>query len=181
MRYFVSNSIFAIILMEKRELVALLCLSPWCLVIVLRLFLAVPRVCLQFVIVVFPDHTHLFAKLVMVNYFAITRVSKEILIGAGAACIFNFHALPNIIRDITTAFERIYIFFAFVTTSLTGAQVSSLHLLQTHNSYSLILLVCWFQCNRLVNIVEIFPCFTAATIGFFFQFYALELRSSALD
>ena len=24
-----------------------------------RLFLAVPRVCLQFVIVVFPDHTHL--------------------------------------------------------------------------------------------------------------------------
>ena len=31
----------------------------WCLVMVERLFLAVPRGCLQFVIVVFPDHTHL--------------------------------------------------------------------------------------------------------------------------
>ena len=34
-------------------------LSSWCLVMVERLFLAVPRGCLQFVIVVFPDHTHL--------------------------------------------------------------------------------------------------------------------------
>ena len=40
-------------------LVALLGLSSWCLVVVGRLFLAVPRGCLQFVIVVFPDHTHL--------------------------------------------------------------------------------------------------------------------------
>ena len=40
-------------------LVALLCLSSWCLVMVERLFLAVPRGCLRFVIVVFPDHTHL--------------------------------------------------------------------------------------------------------------------------
>ena len=53
------NSSFAIILMGKRELVALLCLSPWCLMIVVWLFLAIPRVCLQFVIVVFPDHTYL--------------------------------------------------------------------------------------------------------------------------
>ena len=45
--------------MGKRELIALLNLSSWCLVMVERLFLAVPRVCLQFVIVVFPDHTHL--------------------------------------------------------------------------------------------------------------------------
>ena len=45
--------------MGKRELVALLCLSSWCLVIVVWLFLAVPWVCLKFVIVVFPDHTHL--------------------------------------------------------------------------------------------------------------------------
>ena len=43
----------------KRELIALLNLSSWCLVMVERLFLAVPRGCLQFVIVVFPDHTHL--------------------------------------------------------------------------------------------------------------------------
>ena len=49
----------AIILMGKRELIALLNLSSWCLVMVKRLFLAVPRGCLQFVIVVFPDHTHL--------------------------------------------------------------------------------------------------------------------------
>ena len=49
----------AIILMGKRELIALLNLSSWCLVMVEWLFLVVPRGCLQFVIVVFPDHTHL--------------------------------------------------------------------------------------------------------------------------
>ena len=48
-----------LVLMGKRELFALLNLSSWCLVMVERLFLAVPRGCLQFVIVVFPDHTHL--------------------------------------------------------------------------------------------------------------------------
>ena len=51
------HSSIAIILMGKRELIALLNLSSWCLVMVERLFLAVPRGCLQFVI--FPDHTHL--------------------------------------------------------------------------------------------------------------------------
>ena len=45
--------------MGKRELVALLNLSYWCLVMVEQLFLAVPCGCLRFVIVVFPDHTHL--------------------------------------------------------------------------------------------------------------------------
>ena len=55
---FVHSSI-AIILMWKRELITLLNLSSWCPVMVERLFLAVPRGCLQFVIVVFPDHTHL--------------------------------------------------------------------------------------------------------------------------
>ena len=45
--------------MGKRELVALLSLSSLCLVIVVGLFIAVPWVCLQFVIVVFPDHTRL--------------------------------------------------------------------------------------------------------------------------
>ena len=53
------HSSFAIILMGKREMVALLSLSSWCLDIVVWLFLAVPWVCLQFVIVVFLDHTHL--------------------------------------------------------------------------------------------------------------------------
>ena len=58
------HSSIAIILMGKRELVALLDLSSWCLVMVERIFLAVPRGCLRFVIVVFPDHTHeLFLKI----------------------------------------------------------------------------------------------------------------------
>ena len=45
--------------MGKRELVALLNLSSWCLVMVKRLFLAVPWDCRWFVIVVFADHTHI--------------------------------------------------------------------------------------------------------------------------
>ena len=51
------HSSIVVILMGKRELIALLNLSSWCLVMVKRLFLAVPRGCLQFVIVVLPDHT----------------------------------------------------------------------------------------------------------------------------
>ena len=52
---------FAIVLMKKRELVALLFLSYGCLVTVnvLRLFLTVPWVVLRCVIVVLLDHTHL--------------------------------------------------------------------------------------------------------------------------
>ena len=54
-------SSFAIILTRKKEHVALLLLSFGCLVTVnvLWLFLTVPWVGLQFVIVVFSDHTHL--------------------------------------------------------------------------------------------------------------------------
>ena len=61
-RYFVSilALLFAIILMGKRELGALLDLSSWCLVMVERLFLTVPRGCLRFAIVFYPDHTHYF-------------------------------------------------------------------------------------------------------------------------
>ena len=59
----------AFILMGKRKLIALLNLSSWCLVMVERLFLAVPRGCLQFVIVVFPDHTHLLFFLSLVYAF----------------------------------------------------------------------------------------------------------------
>ena len=53
------HSSIAIILTGKRELVPLLNLSSWCLVMVEWLFLVVPWGCLRFVIVVFPDHTHL--------------------------------------------------------------------------------------------------------------------------
>ena len=49
--------------MGKRELVALVGLSSWCLVIAVWLFLTVPWVGLQFVIVVFPDYTHLLLSL----------------------------------------------------------------------------------------------------------------------
>ena len=54
-------SSFAITLTRKRELVALLLFLHICLVTVnvLRLFLTVPWVGLQCMIVVFPDHTHL--------------------------------------------------------------------------------------------------------------------------
>ena len=54
------HSGFAIILVGRRELVALHSLSCWCLVIVVWLFLAVPWVRLQSVIVVFSDHTYYF-------------------------------------------------------------------------------------------------------------------------
>ena len=53
------HSCNAINLIGKRGLVALHDVSSWCLVMVERLFLAVPRGCLRFVIVVFSDHTHL--------------------------------------------------------------------------------------------------------------------------
>ena len=53
------HSSIAIILMGKRELIALLNLSFLCLMMVERLFLAVPQGRLQFVIALFPDHTHL--------------------------------------------------------------------------------------------------------------------------
>ena len=55
------HSSFAILLLAGgRGLVVLVGLSSWCLAVVVWLFLAVPRLCLQFVIVVFPDHTHFF-------------------------------------------------------------------------------------------------------------------------
>ena len=80
------HSSIAIILMGKRELIALLNLSSWCLVMVERLFLAVPRGCLQFVIVVFPDHTHLlFLILKTFNHvyaISVSFISKNFLTSA---------------------------------------------------------------------------------------------------
>ena len=63
------RSSIAIILMGKRELVALLNLSSWCLVLVERLFLAVPQGCLRFVIVVFPDHNNLLFLVIIIMFF----------------------------------------------------------------------------------------------------------------
>ena len=64
--------------MGKRELIALPNLSSWCLVMVERLFLAVPWGCLQFVIVVFPDHTHLLF-LVDIMYHVAALIKIDIL------------------------------------------------------------------------------------------------------
>ena len=58
MLLYVHSSI-AFILTGKRELLALPNLSSWCLVMVVRLFFAVPWGCLRFVIVVFSDRTDL--------------------------------------------------------------------------------------------------------------------------
>ena len=44
--------------MREREPVALLCLPSWSLVSVVWLFITMTWICLQFVIVVFPDYTH---------------------------------------------------------------------------------------------------------------------------
>ena len=56
------HSSFAIISIGKRQLIALLSLSSGCLVIVVWLFFTNPQVCLQFVNVVFPDHTLYFLE-----------------------------------------------------------------------------------------------------------------------
>ena len=44
---------------RERESAGCYDLSYWCVVIAVWLFLVVPRICLQFVIVVFPHYTHL--------------------------------------------------------------------------------------------------------------------------
>ena len=84
---FYVHSSFAFILNGKREMVALLSLSSWCLVMVLWLFLAVPWVCLQFVIVVFPDHTHL-----LFSYIYVLCVSSDI----------SHHVVFSIIQYLTS-------------------------------------------------------------------------------
>ena len=75
-RYFMSILIFAIILMGKRELVALLSFSSKCLVIVVLLFLAVLWVCLQFMIVVFHNHAQLL-YLLRISQIPFIQTSKS--------------------------------------------------------------------------------------------------------
>ena len=102
MLLYVHSSI-AIILMGKRELIALLNLSFWCLMMVGRLFLAVPWGCLQFVIVVFPDHTH---------YFCIAwGITIEVII---VVCFLqkkshgSTHARALIVKHVESSFENSY-------------------------------------------------------------------------
>ena len=72
----------AIILIGKRELVALLNLSSGCLVMVEWLFLGVPWGCLRFVIVAFPDHTHLLFLKLKTSLLFSTLVSMSMLFRA---------------------------------------------------------------------------------------------------
>ena len=84
------HSSFAIISMGKRELVALLSLSSRCFMIVVWLFLSMPRVCLQFVIVVFPDHTRLHTRLqYFFLYYVYPIYTKEKLAPLLTAMFFN--------------------------------------------------------------------------------------------
>ena len=61
------HSSIVIILMGKRELVALLKLSSRCLMMYEWLFLAVPWGCLRFLIVVFPDRTYLLFSITVLS------------------------------------------------------------------------------------------------------------------
>ena len=77
------HSSFAIILMGRESwLLRFVCL-PGGFVIAVWLFLTIPRVCLQFVIVVFPDHTRLliFYKLFRGENIHQARIYLELSIG----------------------------------------------------------------------------------------------------
>ena len=82
--------------MGKKELVALLGLSSWCLVIVVWLFLTVPWVCLQFVIVVFPDQTHFLFYVI----FAPWKL-KHLITYFGSAFVYSFFLtnLSTLLQD----------------------------------------------------------------------------------
>ena len=44
------------------------CMSSWCLVIVVWLFLTIPWLCKQFVVVAFPEHTHYYFRVVLKSF-----------------------------------------------------------------------------------------------------------------
>ena len=82
------HSSIAIISMGKRELVALLCLSSWCLMMVEWLFLVVTLGCLRFVIKVFPDHAHLlFFMRTGIHPLDSKAINKASLIPAEVFCV----------------------------------------------------------------------------------------------
>ena len=72
-----AHSSFAIILKRKRKLIALILLSYRCIITinVLWLFLTVPWVGLQYVIVVFPDHTNFFTVSWFTTFSAIHQIT----------------------------------------------------------------------------------------------------------
>ena len=84
------HSSIAIILMGKRELVALLNLSSWCLLVVEGLFLEVPCGCRRFVIVVFPDHTHLLFLIMPVSSKSILHFRVLVVVSCSWLRASNF-------------------------------------------------------------------------------------------
>ena len=87
----------AIILIGMRELVALLNLSSWCLVMVEWLFLAVPWGCLLFVIVVFPDHTHLLFLTYTLSQFKV-NFSAELKISMIVIVFWSYDSFLVLLR-----------------------------------------------------------------------------------
>ena len=69
-RYFMS-----ILVLQSSWLVALLNLSSLCLAMVEWLLLAVPLGFLRFVIVVFPDHTHLLFFMTLLMYLSTNKIN----------------------------------------------------------------------------------------------------------
>ena len=76
--------------MGKRGLVALLNLSSWCLMMAELHFLAVPWGCLRFVIVVFPDHTHILFLEKNLPFDNLTNISSGFPIGSASNCVTQF-------------------------------------------------------------------------------------------
>ena len=79
------HSSIAIILMGYRDL------SSWCHVMVEWLFLAVPWGCLRFVIVVFPDHTHL----LFLKCHILSKMTISLLYLSISAVIFDYYSKMN--------------------------------------------------------------------------------------
>ena len=87
---------FAVILVRRGWLVALLCLSFWCLVavVVLWLFLKVPWGGLQCVSEVFPNHTHL---LFIYNSLQLPCCRSQLLRCCGRVSVYtsNLSVIPR--------------------------------------------------------------------------------------
>ena len=86
------HSSFAINLIGNRELVALISVSYRCLMVVVWIFLAASWVCLQFLIVIFPDHTHLliFTKTVEIIWVQLNRAHNSDIKASFWICICPF-------------------------------------------------------------------------------------------
>ena len=94
------HSSIAIILIGKRGLAALLNMSSWYPMKVEWLFLVVPWGCLRFVIVVFPDHTHLpflMRRLSLIGIDAISQLSLRFLLMRTIASFLRYTGYLNFI------------------------------------------------------------------------------------